>query len=116
MEILNVGPLELGLILILALIVLGPDGMVKTSRQVARWISKIIKSPIWKELISTSDEIRSIPQKFVKEANLEDSLQEISKFSRTHMITNHFQQQNPLVQVESAEESKKEVVDQSSDQ
>ena len=87
MEILNVGPWELGLILILALIVLGPDGMVKTSRQVARWIAKIIRSPIWKELISTSDEIRSIPQKFVKEANLEETMQEVSKLTRNVMIT-----------------------------
>ena len=116
MEIFNVGPLELGLILILALIVLGPDGMVKTSRQVARWISKIIKSPIWKELISTSDEIRSIPQKFVKEANLENSLQEISKFTRTPLINNTILQESPSEEAKPAEELKKEVVDQSSDQ
>jgi Sec-independent protein translocase protein TatA len=86
MEILNVGPWELGLILILALIVLGPEGMAKTSRQVARWIAKIIRSPIWKELVSTSEEIRTIPQKFVKEANLEETMQEVSKLARTPLI------------------------------
>jgi hypothetical protein len=87
MEILNVGPWEFGLILILALIVLGPAGMVKTSRQVAKWISKIIRSPIWKEMISTSEEIRSIPRMIVKEANLEESVQDISQITRIPLIT-----------------------------
>jgi Sec-independent protein translocase protein TatA len=82
MEIFNIGPLELGLILILALIILGPDGMVKSVRQIGRWIAKIIRSPIWKEMMSTSEEIRSIPQKIVKEANLEETMQEVSRLSR----------------------------------
>jgi sec-independent protein translocase protein TatB len=87
MEILNIGPLELGLILILALIVLGPNGMAKSARQAAKWISKIIRSPIWKDMVSTSDEIRSITRMIVKEANLEETIQEISQFSRSSLIS-----------------------------
>jgi sec-independent protein translocase protein TatB len=115
MEILNVGPWELGLILILALIVLGPEGMAKTSRQVARWIAKIIKSPIWKELISTSEEIRTIPQKFVKEANLEETMQEVSKLTRKPLIPDFTKEEEVPAEIPPAEESKKEP-DQSTDQ
>jgi Sec-independent protein translocase protein TatA len=87
MEIFNVGPWELGLILILALIVLGPDRMVKTSREVARWIAKIVRSPIWKDLVNTSEEVRSIPKQLIKEANLEKSLQEINELTRKPFVT-----------------------------
>jgi Sec-independent protein translocase protein TatA len=108
MEILNVGPLELGLILILALIVLGPDRMVKTSRQVAGWISKIVKSPIWKELVSTSAEIRSIPQKIVKEADLEETVQEISQFTRKPLISDLDQPETSPAEKRSEEISKED--------
>jgi sec-independent protein translocase protein TatB len=83
MEIFNIGPLELILIVVLALVVFGPDGMVKYSREAARFIGKIIRSPLWKDLVSTSEEIKTIPRQLVKEANLEDSLKEISHLSNT---------------------------------
>lgn len=83
MEILNIGPLELILILILALIVLGPDDMVKYSRILARFIRNIVRSPLWKEMVSTSEEIRTIPQQLVKEADLEESLKDIKQINHT---------------------------------
>jgi Sec-independent protein translocase protein TatA len=82
MQILNIGPFELGLILLLAFIVLGPDGMVNYSRKSAKWIAKVIRSPFWKELISTSEEVRSIPKQLIKDANLEESLKEINGLTR----------------------------------
>jgi hypothetical protein len=86
MEIFNVGPLELGLVLLLALIVLGPEGMVSFARKSSRWIVKIIRSPIWKDLVNTSEEVRSIPKQLLKEANLEDSLRELNDLTRKPFI------------------------------
>jgi sec-independent protein translocase protein TatB len=79
MEIFNVGPWEFILIVVLALVIFGPERMVEYSKQAARLIRKIIRSPFWRDLISTTEEIKSIPQQLVKEANLEESLKEISE-------------------------------------
>jgi Sec-independent protein translocase protein TatA len=83
MEILNIGPLEFILILILALIVLGPDDMVKYSRVIARFIRNVVRSPLWKEMVSTSEEIKTIPQQLVKEADLEESLKDLKQISHS---------------------------------
>ena len=79
MEIFNIGPLELVFILLIMLIVLGPEDMIKTGRSIAKGISKLIRSPIWKSLISTSQEIRELPRKFIREAGLEESAEELKK-------------------------------------
>jgi Sec-independent protein translocase protein TatA len=76
MEVLNVGPFELLLIVILALLLLGPKGMVGFMQQAGSWIRKIVRSPIWKDILSTSKEIRELPQKIVREADLEAEFKE----------------------------------------
>lgn len=83
MEIFNIGPLELVIVLVLALIVFGPERMAKYARDSAIFIRKIIRSPFWRDLVSTTEEIKSIPQQLVKEADLEDSLREISQLKNT---------------------------------
>lgn len=82
MKILNIGILELILILVLALIVLGPDGIVKTARSLGRTIRKVIRSPIWSMMIDTQRELREMPTKLVREAGLEEDLAEIRRTSR----------------------------------
>ncbi len=77
MQILNVGPWELFLVLLIVLIVLGPDNMVKTGRTLGLWVYKFIRSPMWAQIVDTSREIRNIPTKLVREAGLEESLKEI---------------------------------------
>jgi sec-independent protein translocase protein TatB len=76
MEVLNIGPFELILIVIIALVLLGPKGMVAFMQQAGSWIRKIVRSPIWKEILSTSKEIRELPQKLVREADLEAEFKE----------------------------------------
>jgi Sec-independent protein translocase protein TatA len=83
MEIFNIGPWELVLILILALVVFGPERMVDYSKATARVIRKIVRSPFWRDLVSTSEEIKDIPRQIVKEANLEESLQELKDLQNT---------------------------------
>ena len=76
MEILNIGPFELVLIVVIALILLGPSGMITFMKEAGKLIRKIVRSPIWKDIMSTSKDIRNLPQKIVREADLEEELKE----------------------------------------
>jgi sec-independent protein translocase protein TatB len=82
MKLFNIGILELIFILVIALIFLGPDGIVKTARSLGRTIRKIIRSPIWSMMIDTQRELREVPTKLVREAGLEEDLAEIRKTSQ----------------------------------
>lgn len=77
MEILGIGPLEFFFILLIALIVLGPNDMVKAGRTIGRFLNKLVKSPTWKTLQKATQEIRQIPTNLMKEANLEEVIKDI---------------------------------------
>ncbi len=72
MEILGIGPLELIFILLIALIVLGPNDMVKAGRTIGRFLRKIVTSPTWRTVQQTSRDLRYLPNKLMREAGLED--------------------------------------------
>ena len=69
MELFGVGPLELLLILMIALIVLGPRDMIKTGRSMGRFLRKTILSPTW---VKMQREIRNLPYQMMREAGLEE--------------------------------------------
>lgn len=71
MEILGIGPSELVFIIIIALIVLGPRDMQKAGKTVGRWLNGLVKSDGWKAFQQTSREIRNLPTKLMREANME---------------------------------------------
>ena len=77
MDILGIGPLELVLILIIALIVLGPSDMVKSGRTIGKFLRQIVTSPTWHAVTRTSTELRNLPNKLIRDAGLEDDLREI---------------------------------------
>ncbi len=77
MNILGIGPLELIFIIIIMILVLGPQQMVTTARKAGVYIRKIVKSPMWGTIMDTSREIRDIPTRLVREAGLEEDLREI---------------------------------------
>jgi sec-independent protein translocase protein TatB len=79
MQIFNIGPLEFILILLLAIIVLGPERIVRGARDAGRWVNRMVRSPTWQSILSTSREIRDLPKKIVQETGLEDSLKEIQQ-------------------------------------
>jgi sec-independent protein translocase protein TatB len=79
MQFLGIGPLEFLLIMIIAVVVLGPEGMLKAAREAGKTIRKIVRSPIWRDVMDTSREIRDIPQKIVKEAGIEEDLEELRR-------------------------------------
>lgn len=71
MEILGIGPSELLFIIIIALIVLGPKDMQKAGKTVGRWLNGLVRSDGWKAFQQTSKEIRNLPTKLMRDANME---------------------------------------------
>ena len=72
MEFLGIGPLELVLILIVALIVLGPKDMVKAGRTIGRTLRTIVTSETWHVVQQASREMRNLPTRLMREAGIED--------------------------------------------
>lgn len=71
MEILGIGPTELVFIILIAIIVLGPKEMEKTGRTIGRWLNKLVNSEGWKTVQDTSRVLRNLPNKLMRDANLE---------------------------------------------
>jgi Sec-independent protein translocase protein TatA len=78
MEIFGIGPLEFIFILLIALIVLGPNDMVKASRTLGRVLRKIVTSSEWRTVQRASKEFRYLPNKLIREAGIEDLKDELS--------------------------------------
>lgn len=79
MKIFNLGISEIILIVILALIVMGPGNMVKTAREIGTFIRKVTKSPYWQEIWATKRELTEIPKILAKEADLDATMKDLEK-------------------------------------
>jgi Sec-independent protein translocase protein TatA len=77
MEIFGIGPLEFIFIILIALIVLGPNDMVKASRTIGRFLRKVITSSEWRTIQQASKEFRYLPNKLIREAGLEELKSEL---------------------------------------
>ena len=75
MDILGIGPVELAFIFLIALILLGPKEMEKAGRTVGRWLRNFVSSDTWRAFRDTSREIRNLPNRLMREANLEEMKQ-----------------------------------------
>jgi Sec-independent protein translocase protein TatA len=71
MEILGIGWQELIFIVMIAIIVLGPNDMQKAGRTIGRWLNHLIQSDSWKVFQKTSSELRNLPRNLMREANME---------------------------------------------
>src|SRR5512138_2600554 len=72
MEILGIGPSELVLIVVLAIIILGPRDMQKAGRTLGRWLRQVVTSDGWKFFQQTSREIQTLPNRLMRDAALEE--------------------------------------------
>jgi len=81
MKVFNVGILEALLIFILALVVLGPKKAINAAKDVGIWVRKIIQSPLWRELVTASNEIRDFPKKVMDDVELQKLTEELDKVS-----------------------------------
>lgn len=79
MEILNIGPLELIIILVLMFILLGPKEMVLTAHRIGMWVRSFLRSPMWREIWGISQDIRELPKKIVSESGLDETMAELKK-------------------------------------
>jgi Sec-independent protein translocase protein TatA len=71
MEILGVGPSEFIFIVIIALIILGPKDMQKAGKTIGKWLRDIVTSDGWKIFQQTSRELRTLPNRLMRDANNE---------------------------------------------
>lgn len=81
MEFLGIGPLELVFILLIAFTVLGPKDIAKTGRTIGRFLRKVVTSQWWSGFRQTSREIRQLPITLMREASIEDTLNEINEIN-----------------------------------
>jgi Sec-independent protein translocase protein TatA len=72
MDILGIGPLEFVFIILIALIILGPNDMIKAGRSFGKLLRSVVTSPNWKVLQEASKDIRSLPDKLIREAGIEN--------------------------------------------
>ena len=83
MEILGIGPLEFFFILLIALIVLGPKDMVKAGRTIGKFLRQVVTSPTWRAVNQTSNELRRLPNRLMREAGIEEDMKQIREATRS---------------------------------
>jgi len=79
MELFNIGPLELIIILVLMFIILGPKDMVKTAQRTGAWVRSVTRSPMWREVWGISQDIRELPKKLMDETGLDEALTDVKQ-------------------------------------
>lgn len=73
MNVLGVGPLEIVLVLILALLVLGPEGMINGGRQAGKLLRKLYASDFWKTVRGS----RNMMDRVVSEMGMDQDVEDI---------------------------------------
>ena len=79
MKIFNVGAPELILIILLALVVFGPKRLVQVMRDVGKWLRSISKSPLLRDFLRTTEDIRNMPNELLRESGLEQDIREVQR-------------------------------------
>lgn len=72
MELLGVGPLEVLLIVLLALVLFGPKDIARTARSAGRTLNRLYHSEAWRTLLRTSETLRTLPNRLAREAEIEE--------------------------------------------
>ncbi len=71
MEILGIGPLELLFFLLIALVLFGPNDMVKAGRTIGRFLRRVVTSEEWRAFNEGLRQLRYLPNTLMREAGLE---------------------------------------------
>lgn len=77
MEILGIGMPELVFIVIIALIILGPKDMQKAGKTIGKFLRNLVTSDGWKLFQQTSRDLRTLPNRLMREAN--EELDQVNK-------------------------------------
>jgi len=81
MNIFGIGPLEIVFVLIIGILVLGPEGMIEAGSKLGKFLRSIIKSTWWQNVRRGVNEIQYLPQRLMREAELEE-LNELRNLTR----------------------------------
>jgi Sec-independent protein translocase protein TatA len=76
MDLLGIGPLELLLVLIMILLIFGPEDLATSGKKIGKFLNKTMKSDTWKAIRSIGKDIRTLPNKLAREAEIESYLAE----------------------------------------
>lgn len=87
MDILGIGPSEILLILVVALIFLGPKDLAKTGRSIGRFLRKLVMSDEWRAVQQAGKELRNMPNRLIREAGLEEMEKEIGEIDPRKQFT-----------------------------
>jgi sec-independent protein translocase protein TatB len=71
MDVLGVGPLELLLVVLLALVLFGPKDIANHARSAGRFLNRLYKSEGWRTMTQASSALRNLPNRLAREAELE---------------------------------------------
>jgi len=96
MEVFNIGPLELLVILVLVILMFGPQDIVNFAHKAGHWIYNLKKSEFWQDLMGTTKQIQEFPQKIMKEAELEETMKEIDALNQS-MLNSDLSRNKKLV-------------------
>jgi Sec-independent protein translocase protein TatA len=80
MNIFGIGPLEIVFVLIIGILVLGPEGMIEAGRKLGKFLRSITRSSWWQNIREGVSEIQYLPQRLMREAELEE-LNELRKIT-----------------------------------
>lgn len=81
MNIFGIGPLEIIFVMIIGILVLGPEGMITAGRKMGKFLRSIIRSNWWQNIRKGINEIQYLPQRLIREAELEE-LNELRKLTK----------------------------------
>ena len=84
MNIFGIGTLEIIFVLIIGILVLGPEGMIEAGRKLGKFLRSIIKSTWWQNVRKGINEIQYLPQRLMREAELEE-LNELRDLANTEL-------------------------------
>lgn len=79
MNLFGLGPLEILLILVVALILFGPKDLQKAGKTLGTFLNKLVRSEGWRAVTQTSRELRNLPNRLMRESGLEEIQAKTSK-------------------------------------
>jgi len=83
MDFLGIGPLELIFVILIAIIIFGPNDMIKAGKTAGKYLRRMVKSPGWQTFQQASKEMRGLPTKLMREAGMDELEKDINTIRDT---------------------------------
>jgi hypothetical protein len=55
---------------------------VELAGEIGRWLKDFVKSPIWRDIVRTSQDIKEMPRKLMDDAEIQKTIDEIESATR----------------------------------